>query len=300
MKIAVTGASGFVGTYLSKQLTISGHQLILLTSKKNRQSERNSVYVENYHDKSHLVDILSGCECVIHLIAKTHSTGKYESVPIDEFRNVNVDITASIANASVSAGVKKFIFLSSIKVNGEETREVHFKYDSDCNPQDAYGKTKLEAEQALIAICHSTPMNFVVLRPPLVYGIGAKGNLATVLKLLKSGLPMPLGAIDNRRSLISIENLCSIIIKCIGHSNANNRVLLVSDGKPRSTPEIFSLIGEIHDCRATLISVPIAIINRILSFNKETLKKLTGDLVIDSRFTEDLLDWKPTQHNPND
>jgi len=218
------------------------------------------------------------------------------SDPLAEYRKVNVEGTLNLARHAVAAGVQRFIFISSIKVNGEATvNGSAFGADDKPAPEDAYGLSKLEAEQGLMDIAAKTGMEVVIIRPPLIYGPGVKGNFASMIKLVEKGLPLPLGAIHNQRSLVGIDNLIDLIIRCIDHPAAANQVFLAGDGEDLSTTELLRGVGKAMGQPARLVPVPEGLLQfgATLLGKKAMAQRLLGSLQIDISKTCELLDWKP-------
>ncbi len=216
--------------------------------------------------------------------------------PLLEYRKVNVDGTLNLARQAAEAGIRRFIFVSSIKVNGEQTTlDQSFTADQVPAPQDAYGISKLEAERALQGLAKETGMEVVIIRPPLVYGPGVKGNFAMMIKLLDKRLPLPLGAINNKRSLVALDNLVDLIITCINHPAAANQVFLAGDGKDLSTSELLREIGKAMGKPARLIPVPSGLLmfGAGLLGKKAIAQRVLGSLQVDNSKARNLLGWEP-------
>jgi len=216
--------------------------------------------------------------------------------PLAEYRRVNVDGTLNLARYAVEAGVKRFVFISSIKVNGEQIAPGRpFTCDDTPTPKDPYAISKLEAEQGLQQIALETGMEVVIIRPPLVYGPGVKGNFASMIKLVEKGLPLPFGAIDNRRSLVGLDNLVDLIITCIDHPNAANQVFLVSDGEDLSTSGLLRRVAKAMGKPSRLIPVPAGLLQlgATVLGKKAIGQRLLGSLQVDISSTRERLDWTP-------
>ncbi len=212
------------------------------------------------------------------------------------YRQVNVAGTLTVAREAVAAGVKRFVFISSIKVNGEGTPPGRpFLADDTPGPTDAYGVSKLEAEQALKELASATGMEVVIVRPPLVYGPGVKGNFSSLTKLVETGVPLPLGAVKNKRSLVGIDNLVSLITRCIEHPAAADQVFLASDGQDLSTAELLKELAKARGLPCRLISVPTGLlqVGATLVGKKPLAQRLLGSLQADITKTRELLDWEP-------
>jgi len=241
-------------------------------------------------------EVLQGCDVFIHSAARAHITKDEAADPLAEYRRVNVESTLNLARQAVSAGVKRFIFISSIKVNGEGTPlGMPYKASDAPTPEDAYGQSKLEAEQGLVQLASETSMEVVIIRPPLVYGPGVKGNFASMIKLIEKGLPLPLGAIHNKRSLVSIDNLVDLIIRCIDHPAAANQVFLAGDGQDLSTTELLRGVGKAMGKPARLIPLPSGLLQfgAALLGKQAMAQRLLGSLQVDISKTCELLSWKP-------
>ena len=234
--------------------------------------------------------------------------------PLAEYRRVNVDATLNLARCAASSGVRRFVYLSSIKVNGERTYPAHlgprppeaflrfpegerelFRADDVPAPEDAYGISKLEAEQGLFALGRETGMEVVIIRPPLVYGPGVKGNLASLIRVVAKGLPLPLGAIHNRRSLVGLDNLVDLIVTCVNHPAAANQVFLAGDGQDLSTTELLRSIARAMGKPSRLIPVPagMLMLGATLLGKKAMAQRLLGSLQADISKARTVLGWEP-------
>jgi nucleoside-diphosphate-sugar epimerase len=297
MKILITGATGFVGRALVSLLRTTEHDLCLVS--------RNSSYTNHPEKVIAIGDIdastdwsgyLKEIDVVIHLAARVHVMNEDSDNPLEAFRQVNVDGTLNLANQAANADVKRFIFVSSVKVNGESTAiDKPFKFSDDAHPQDAYGISKLEAEEGLVKVSHSTGMEVVVIRPPLIYGEGVKANFANMLKLVKFGLPLPFGVIKNKRSLIYVENLTSFIAACITNKNAANKTFLVSDGEDVSTTKLLKACAVALNKKIWLVPIPQSWLFFCFKLlGKQSLaQRLLGNLQVDSQYACETLNWKP-------
>jgi nucleoside-diphosphate-sugar epimerase len=237
---------------------------------------------------------LAGADTVIHLGARVHVMSDPASDPVEAFRKVNVLGTERLARMAAKAGVKRFIFISSVRVNGEGASRPYTEKDLP-DPQDAYGISKRDAEDSLVRVAGETGLKAVILRLPLVYGPGVKANFRNLSKIAGSGLPLPFGGIDNRRSFLYLGNLESAIITCISHPLAAGETFLVSDGRDVSTPDLIRMIAGAMKKRAVLFSLNPGILKvlcRIIGRSEE-LEKLTRNLVVDITKIRSLLGWKP-------
>jgi len=239
---------------------------------------------------------LQGMNVVIHLAARVHVMLDHSSDPLQEFRKINVNGTLNLAKQAVLAGVQRFVFISSIKVNGESTPLGQpFHADDAAMPVDAYGISKREAEDALRQLADETGMEVVIIRPPLVYGAGVKANFYSMMRWLDKGIPLPLGAIHNQRSLVALDNLVDLIITCIDHPAAANQTFLVSDGDDLSTSELLRRTASALGQSAKLLSVPVWLLQTGASLlGKRTVaQRLCGSLQLDITKTRQLLNWTP-------
>ncbi|WP_100188626.1 UDP-glucose 4-epimerase family protein [Marinomonas sp. BSi20584] len=290
--ILVTGASGFLGRNLVDSFSFDVVTLGRTSVFKNEffhKKEMNST--ENY------AKALIGCDVVIHCAARVHIMNDSSTDPLSDFRAVNTEGTLNLARQAAEAGVKRFIFLSSIKVNGESTsyRTPFTAFDMR-NPEDPYGMSKSEAEEQLLALGKETGMEIVIIRPPLVYGEGAKANFASLMKLVGKGFPLPFRAINhNKRSLVSVYNLVDLIKVCIDHPKAANQVFLVSDDNDLSTAQMVDLMAKAQGKANLSIPMPVwcfKLAGKI--FKKEAVvDRLVGSLQLDIEHTKNTLDWAP-------
>jgi nucleoside-diphosphate-sugar epimerase len=274
-RIAVTGANGFIGTSLVDKLAAQEFSV--------HQVPRFSVEI-------------SGAQCVIHCSARAHIMRDEALDPLTDYRRVNVQDTLKLASQAAAVGVRRFVFISSIGVNGMFTYELRrFARDDVPAPTEDYAISKWEAEQGLWEIASQTGMEVVVVRPPLVYGPGVKGNFARLLELVRSGVPLPLAAVNNRRSFIGLDNLVDLLIRCVDHPKAAGQTLLVSDGQDLSTPELLRMIAKAMGRPGRLFPVPVPVLRlagRALGRLNE-VDRLVGSLQVDSSATRKLLGWTP-------
>jgi nucleoside-diphosphate-sugar epimerase len=245
MKILITGQNGFIGKALFKLLQQQKHQVRgTVRNKQKIQKNRDIVVVGNIGPTTDWMAALTGIEVVVHLANRAHVLNDQIRDPMAIFREVNVAGTIQLAKQAVESGVRRFIFVSSIKVNGEQTSKHPFTVNDKPNPQDPYAVSKLEAENALREIAEHSSMEVVIIRPPLVYGQGVKGNYQRLIRLVELGVPLPFASIKNKRSLISLENLVQILAKATTHPAVANQTLLVSDGGDLSTPQLIEKIAD--------------------------------------------------------
>lgn len=299
MRVLATGASGFVGRGLLERMALSANFDVLAalrTQVPYLPTNVTPVQVGNLEGKADCWAALAGVETVIHAAARVHVMNDRAAEPLAEFREVNVAGTLNLARQAVSSGVKRFIFISSIKVNGEGT-SLGEPYTADTSPAptDPYGISKLEAEQALLALAAETGMEVVIIRPVLVYGPGVKANFLNMMRWLSKGVPLPLGAIHNKRSLVALDNLVDLIVTCIEHPSAVNQVFLVSDGEDLSTSELLRRMGRALGKPARLIPIPAGVLEMgARMVGKKTIaQRLCGSLQVDISKTRELLNWSP-------
>lgn len=297
MTVAITGATGFIGSALSSKLTALGVKVIPIVRKatglpgeiiSGDLSENSAVNCQK---------ALSGCEAVVHLAARVHVMYEDNADPLQKFRKANVDGTLRLAREAAAAGVRRFVFISSIKVNGETTLLGRpFTADQTPAPSDPYGISKWEAEQQLRRLATETGMEVVIIRSVLVYGPGVKANFLHLMQWLHKGIPLPLGAIHNKRSLVALDNLVDLIITCIDHPKAANQTFLVSDGEDVSTTELLRKMCRVLGRSARLLPIPawILVMAAAMVGQRAMAQRLCGSLQVDIGKTRELLGWKPT------
>lgn len=297
--VLVTGGNGFVGSRLIERL--SAVPTYTVASAVRQEARDGSDRVRRYAvgDLSAQTDwrpALAGTDVVVHTAARAHVMADASANPLSEYRRVNVDGTRALARQAAEQGVRRFVFISSVKVNGERTEPgARFSADDEPSPEDAYGISKYEAEQALHEIGAETGMEIVIIRPPLVYGPGVKGNFASMMWWVKKGVPLPLGAVNNRRSLVALDNLVDLIVTCIDHPAAANEVLLVSDGEDLSTTDLLRRVGNAMGRPARLIPVPPSLLEVAAAMlgKREVARRLLGSLQVDISKTRAVLGWEP-------
>lgn len=297
MNILITGANGFVGSCLAKKLSLVPAVKLTLAARVDLSAEWfRSFKVKQINSTTDWSKAVIGHQCVIHTAGRAHIMNDVVSDSLTKYRGVNVVGTLNLAQQAAEAGVRRFIFISSVKVNGEQTPlGKPFMAQDTPAPEDAYGQSKWEAEIGLSQIGAETGMEIVIIRPPLVYGEGVKGNFATLIKLVQRGLPLPLGAINNKRSLVALDNLVDLIITCIGHPAAANQVFLAGDGEDLSTTELLQGVAKAAGVSSQLIPVPASILMFVASLlgKKAVGQRLLNSLQVDISKSRDLLGWKP-------
>lgn len=295
--VLVTGASGFVGGKLMKRLIVQPTVAVLgAVRTKPVDDSSGLIAVSEIDGDTNWFEALQNQRVVVHAAARVHIMDDIAADPLTEFRRVNVAGTLNLARQAATAGVKRFIFISTIKVNGEQTNVGSAFQASDTPaPEDPYGISKLEAEQGLLQLAQETGMEVVIIRPPLVYGPGVKGNFASMIKLVAKGLPLPLGGIHNKRSLVALDNLVDLIITCIDHPAAANQVFLAGDGEDLSTTELLRGVGKAMGKPARLIPVPAGLLmaGATVLGKKAVAQRLLGSLQVDISKARDLLGWEP-------
>jgi nucleoside-diphosphate-sugar epimerase len=295
--ILLTGATGFVGQALLKQLLKSGVHCVTATVRTSIGFDSCEVVpVGDIDNTTEWSNALTNQQVVIHAAARAHIMKDEMSDPLAEYRRVNVGGTLNLARQAATAGVKRFIFMSSVKVNGEQTPLGQpFRADDMATPEDAYGISKWEAEQGLNTIAVETGMEVVIVRPPLVYGPNVKGNFDNMIRLVEKGLPLPLGAIHNQRSLVALDNLVDFIITCIDHPAASNQVFLAGDGQDLSTTELLRGVAKAAGKPSRLIPIPSSLLMFIATFlgKKAVAQRLLGSLQVDISKARELLGWEP-------
>ncbi len=295
MKIVVTGASGFVGQYLIVSLRQQNFDVVGVSRKRSEAADEYSVVIPDYSLSSRWGEVFHGCDVVIHLAARVHVMKEDSRNPLDDFLRVNLHGTVNIAKAAVEAGVKRFVYISTVKVNGEFTDEGAFSEADKPNSLDDYAVSKSEAEKALLEIAKTSGMEVVILRPPLVYGAGVKANFAALMRLVKSGVPLPFAGINNKRSMIYLGNLVDAITLCAMHPNAAGQLYLVSDGQDVSTPELAQKLAYALKKPDVTFTFPQSWMRFMAGLlgKSAAVERLTQSLVIDSSKIRRELDWQP-------
>ena len=298
-RIGITGANGFVGKALANYLELNGYfvtRIVRCREFSSINDHGNIVAMGDLTKNFDLNLVLEGMDSLVHLAARVHVMKNRLHDPLSEFRKVNTAATLNLARQAAASGVKRFVFLSTIKVNGEQTRpEEPFSEKDIPAPKDAYAVSKLEAEQGLYEISKRHKMDVVIIRPPLVYGPGVKANFLRLMQWVFMEVPLPLGAIHNKRSLLGLDNLLDFIMTCIEHPKAVNEVFLVADGEDLSTTVLLNRMGEALGKSVPLFSVHQKLLEISLQIMgmRHLSQRLLGSLQINIDKANRLLGWKP-------
>lgn len=297
VRVLVTGATGFVGRVLCA--TFSAQGVIVRAAVRRAtlvNSQQESVLVPSLDQATAWAVALRDIQVVVHLAARVHVLDDHEHDPLAAFRRVNVEGTLNLARQAAAAGVRRFVFVSSVKVNGEQTEAGRpFKETDPPAPVDAYGQSKWEAEQGLWALSRETGLDVVVVRPPLVYGAGVKANFAALVRAVCKGWPLPFAAVDNQRSLVALDNLVDFLITVCTHPLAEMQTFLISDGCDVSSADLMREIGRAADCPARLLYIPKWVLLGLgaLAGKKLAMQRLCGNLQVDCSKARELLGWQP-------
>ncbi|ESS71619.1 UDP-glucose 4-epimerase GalE [Methyloglobulus morosus KoM1] len=293
-KILVTGANGFLGKAVSQKLIQDGFDVICAVRKPFVLDGASIIKVSGLDGQTDWSESLGGVECVIHASARVHIMKETGDSPYEEFHKVNVIGTLNLAQQAVKHGVRRLIFISSIGVNGNNNVRPFTETDRP-NPQGPYAVSKYEAEQKLTALAKESGLQVVIIRPPLVYGPNAPGNFGSLMRWVRQGIPLPFGAVHNKRSLVALSNLVSFVIYCVDHPKAVNEIFLICDGEDVSTTELITKTAEALGKKPLLIPVPVGLMKfaaRLIG-KEELANRLFGSLQIDSSKAKALLGWKP-------
>lgn len=307
MKLLITGANGFVGSAVCHDLARQQHQVLAISRSLDSLASTKSLSIDEHSaqylcrleaDFGNILSIhehLLGCDAIVHCAARVHQVRETAADPLAAYRQVNTEATLALARAAAHSGVKRFVFLSSVKVNGEYTAAGNLYHSNQANPQDPYGLSKWEAELGLREIAAQTGMEVVIIRPPLVYGPGVKANFLSMMHWLHKGVPLPLGAIRNQRSFIALPNLVSLIEACLTHPAAAGQTFMASDQRDLSTTELLHMMGVAMKRPARLISVSQSLMETSLKLIGKSgiAQRLCGSLAVDSSPATQLLGWKP-------
>ena len=309
-KICITGINGFIGNPLFQALSKINKPVTGTVRSKDlflRFPGAKVISIGDINLNTNWKNALVDTDCVIHCAGRAHIINETKINTLKIYRSVNVDGSKQLAKQAAEAGVKRLIFLSSVKVNGESTdntcgdagsnnkKKNMFTQNDKPDPKDPYAISKLEAEKVLWEVSNKTGLEVTVVRLPLVYGHGVKGNLAKLIKLVKSGIPLPLSMIQNQRSMIGVDNLIDLLTKCIDHPHAAGKTFLASDGEDLSTPDLISHISYAMGQSVRLFPVPIFLLKffaHIFSKQKE-IDRLVGSLRVNNSHTRQILNWIP-------
>ncbi len=302
----VTGSTGFIASNLIPSLLQQDYSVRAAIRNQTNELEVPTTNVGNINGSTQWQEALTNIDTVIHLAARAHILQDDTPNPEQEFHKVNTQGTANLVKQSIAAGVKHFIFISSIGAMATLSPQT-LNENSPCNPDTPYGKSKLQAEQALINLASNSNMTWTILRPTLVYGPGNPGNMARLIQLIKLGLPLPFGAVKNSRSFLYVGNLVDAIITCLSHPHARNQTFIVSDGENLSTLELIKKISHHLQLPSHLLPIPPnllrisgklgdklePILKRPLPINSPTIDRLLGSLVVDNSHIRTTLNWQP-------
>ena len=294
--VLITGASGFVGRTLCVETVARGAAVRGISrSQGDLPKGVKNFVIGDIDDSTDWGGGLNGCNAVIHLAARVHVMQEANVDPLAEYRRVNVLGTLNLAQQAAKSGVRRFVFVSSIGVNGAATSYKPFTSEDRAQPHSPYAQSKYEAESRLQDLAAKTGMEVVIIRPPLVYGPGAPGNFGSLMRWLRRGVPLPLGAIHNQRSLVSLDNLVDLIVTCLTHPAAANQTFLVSDGEDVSTTELLQRMGQAMNRPARLIPVPAGLLTQAAALlgKRDMAQRLCGSLQVDIQKTRQLLGWNP-------
>ena len=295
-KVLITGANGFIGKSLTMELMASGFEVAAGVRQFSSELPSDAIQYElgEISSTTSWSQSLQDVDVVIHLAARAHILKDNVSEPLIEFRKVNVDGTLNLAKQAAEKSVKQLIFISSIGVNGNNNTRPFTELDM-LNPKEAYAVSKWEAELELLALSNETTMKMVIIRPPLVYGPHAPGNFGSLVRSMAKGIPLPFGAINNRRSFVALDNLVSFIIHCINHPKAANEVFLISDNEDVSTSTLLRKVAKAFGLKSRLIPVPVRLMTFLAKLigKGDVANRLFGSLQVDSSKARDLLGWKP-------
>lgn len=291
--VLVTGATGFLGRAVVEHLVAQGRPV---RAAVRRNAGPGAVAVGDLSADTDWSAALAGVDTVVHCAARAHVLKETSDNPLGQFRATNTEATVALAQQAAAAGMRRFVFISSIGVNGSETHGAPFRHDDAPHPHSPYAVSKYEAELGLHAIAHETGLEVVIIRPPLITGPDPKGNLATLNRVIAKGLPLPFGLVTkNRRDLVSLGTLCSLIDTVIDHPAAAGQTFLVSDGAPISTRVLLERMAAAQGRSLTLLSVPPALLAMPLRLlgKGAMASQLFGDLEVDTTHTRQTLGWAP-------
>lgn len=306
MKVLVTGATGFVGSYLVDRVLSGKHHVVTATRNPHCSSNTENYAIGSIGPASRWQEALRDCDAVVHLAARVHVMNDKMVDSLASYREINVQGTLNLARQAAINGIRRFIYLSSIKVNGDghsSGSNVHLPggiehpySEADAPaPTDPYGQSKWEAEEGLRCIANSTSLECVIIRPPLIYGPGVRANFLRLMQWVETGVPLPFDAVDNRRSLVYVGNLTNAIEICLGHPDAARQTFIVSDGNAISTAELIRKLARYLRRPARLLPIPASLLNGCLALlgKRDEANRLLGSLVVDDSHIRNMLGWCP-------
>ncbi|PZP58151.1 MAG: hypothetical protein DI604_33875 [Delftia acidovorans] len=295
--VLLTGSTGFIGSALLAELKkLPEFRVVCAVRSAVSPASVDVVVVGNIDGATDYSAALNGVDVVVHAAARAHIMRDEVADPLAEYRKVNVEGTLNLAKQAVAAGVKRFVYISSIKVNGESTTGLKAFTEADAaKPEDPYGISKYETEQGLRLLAEETGLDVVIIRPPLVYGPGVKANFLSFVKLSATGVPLPFGSVDNQRSMVYVGNLVNLIVCCINHPAAANQTFLVSDGEDVSLRNLVTYIRLCLGRSPRLLPVPLWLFKLAgaVTDKQGVVDRLVGDLQVDSSKARTLLEWVP-------
>jgi nucleoside-diphosphate-sugar epimerase len=301
LNILITGSNGFVGGRLCRIVAEKGYS-VRAVARHTKEPDQNvfldTVVVNDIGTSTDWSAVLKDIDVIIHLAARVHVMKESLKDPLAEYRRINVEGTRHLALMAARSGVKRFVYVSTVKVNGESTGEKPFSEKDIPSPQDAYSISKLEAEEALHEISSQTGLEIVIIRPPLVYGPGVKGNMLTLMRYIDRGYPLPFGGINNKRSFISLDNLADILIMAATKAECAGKTFVVSDGEDLSTSELIQRIAGAMNRKPHLIKIPekaFVFFGAMIPALRPLVGRLTASLVIDSTLFRRVTGWRPVQ-----
>ena len=293
-RVLVTGSDGFVGRALCEQLKSAGHDVVRVTRHGSTPGAHAIGDLGSYDNwEPLLLDI----DMIIHLAGRAHVMRETVDDPIREFRRINLGPTERLARAAVETGVRRFVFLSTIGVNGVSTRELPFCESDPPNPVEPYAVSKYEAEQCLRKIEAASQLEVTIVRPPLIYGAGVKGNFLRLLKLARLGVPLPLGAVANRRSFLGLRNFCDLLLVCAFHGAAAGQLFVAADGEDLSTPELLKMMAQAMRRPLWTPRFPLSWLRSLatLAGRRADFDRMTQSLQVDASRVRAVVGWRPEQ-----
>ena len=298
MRVLVTGATGFIGRHMCPALRAAGHEVSVAVRRKDFPAMPEAAafhVVPDIGPKTDWTEALTGAEAVVHLAARAHVTEETAADPVAEYHRVNAEGTASLAAAAAAAGVRRVVFLSSSKAAGERTEDRPFSESDPPKPEDAYGISKWDGEKALLDIASQSGLEAVILRPPLVYGPGVKGNFLSLLKLCRLAPPLPFSAVNNRRSFIYVGNLANAAVHCLGAEEAAGETYFVRDGEDMSTPDLIRRLAQAMGRPARLFPVPAGALRlaALVTGKSAVMARVVANLQVDDGKIRRQLGWTP-------